>query len=106
MKKDRLYLAYFDNLGFECVLDMTNYEQKAMWSVLGGKEPPKIPLQQMILRAKMNPQRFPEIYSFWSELDLETLISYTKDNPQGFADLLREKGNPVFVTPKQKEVIK
>lgn len=106
MSKDRLYLAYFDSLGFECILDLTKHEKRAIWNALADKPQSKLPVFQMILRAKANPQRFPEIYSFWSELDLETLISYTKDNPQGLADLLREKGNPIYVTPRQKEIIK
>lgn len=106
MKKANLYLAYWDSLGFECVLDLTGYDKKAMWASLGDKKiPNEIPLHQMIMRAKFNPQRFPEIWTFQSELDLETILQYTKDMPQEMADLIREHGNPVFTTPKQKAVI-
>jgi hypothetical protein len=103
----RLYLAYFDNLGFESVLDLTDYDKKAMWSALQDKKiKNEIPLHAMIMRARFNPQRFPEIWTFQSELDLMTILQYTKDVPQEMADVIRQHGNPVFVTPRLKEVIK
>ena len=102
----RLYLAYFDTLGFECVLDLTSYDKKVMWAALSDKTiPNEIPLHQMILRAKFNPQRFPEIWTFQSELDLKDILCYTKDMPQAMADLIRENGTKVFSTPKEKVVI-
>lgn len=107
MVKAHLYLAYFDTLGFETVMDITDYDKKAMWASLGNKEiPNEIPLHQMIMRAKFNPQRFPEIWTFQSELDLESILRYTTDMPQQMADLIREHGSKVFAIPKQKEVIK
>ena len=102
----KLYLAYFDTLGFECVLDLTTHDKKAMWAALSDKTiPNQIPLHQMILRAKFNPQRFPEIWTFQSELDLKDILCYTKDMPQEMANLIRENGNKVFTTPKEKVVI-
>ena len=101
----KIYLAYFDTLGFECVLDLTSHDKKAMWASLGDKPIPGIPLHQMIMRAKFNPQRFPEIWTFQSELDLEDILCYTKDMPQAMADLIRENGTKVFTTPKEKTVI-
>lgn len=106
MAKTHLYLAYFDTLGFECVLDLTDYDKKAMWASLSNKEiANEIPLHQMIMRAKFNPQRCPEIWTFQSELDLESILQYTTDMPQQMADLIREHGNKVFTTPKEKAVI-
>ena len=103
----RLYLAYFDSLGFECVLDCTEYDRKAMWASLSDKKiDNEIPLHQMIMRARFNPQRFPEIWTFHSEVDIDTIIKYTKDMPQEMADLIREHGTKVYVTTKSKEVIK
>lgn len=106
-KKIRLYLAYFDSLGFESVMDLTEYDKRAMWNALQDKPVEnEIPLHAMIMRAKFNPQRFPEIWTFQSELDLTTLLRYTRDMPQEMADLIRTNGTTVFVTPKQKEVIR
>ena len=102
----KLYLASFDTLGFECVMDLTSIDKRAMWASLGEKPiPNEIPLHQMIMRAKFNPQRFPEIWTFQSELDLEDILCYTKDMPQAMADLIRENGTKVFTTPKEKVVI-
>jgi hypothetical protein len=103
----RLYLAYWDNLGFECILDLTDYDKRAMWASLANKTlPNEIPLHQMLMRAKANPQRFPEIWTFQSVVDISTLIKYSNDTPQELADLIREHGTKVFVTHREKEVIK
>ena len=101
----KIYLAYFDTLGFESVIDLTKFEKKAMWSALKGVEPERLPIHLMIMRAKANPQRFPEIWTFQSELDLEDIMCYTKDMPQAMADTIRENGTKVFATPKEKTVI-
>jgi hypothetical protein len=101
-----LYLAYFDTLGFECILDLTKHEKKAMWNVLSDKEPEKLPVFMMIMRAKANPQRFPEIWTFWSEIGLDELTALATEEPQALADGIRNVGTKVFVTPKEKEVIR
>jgi hypothetical protein len=101
----KLYLTYFDTLGFECVINLSDIDKKAMWAFLKGEQY-QLPAYHLIMRAKANPQRFPEIYTFWSTLDTKTLLQYTTDMPQEMADLIRQQGKPVYVTPKQKEVIK
>ena len=102
----KLYLAYFDSLGFECVLDLNDVDKKAMWTALQGKEAERLPIGYLIMRAKANPQRFPEIWTFHSELDKQTIMQYTTDMPQALADAIRENGNPVFITKREKEIIK
>jgi hypothetical protein len=100
------YIAYWDTLGFECIIDLTDQDKKAMWAELADKpSPQKLPVGLLIMRAKANPQRFPEIWTFQSEVDTKTLIMYSNDSPQELADLIREHGTKVFVTPRQKEVI-
>jgi len=102
----KLYIAYWDTLGFECILDVTSYDKKAMWAALSDKSVPNvIPLHQMIMRAKFNPQRFPEIWTFQSEVDLKTLIKYSKDLPQELVDLIREHGTKVYVTHRDKNTV-
>jgi hypothetical protein len=59
----------------------------------------------MIMRAKFNPQRFPEIWTFQSEVDLKTLIKYSKDLPQELVDLIREHGTKVYVTHRDKNTV-
>ncbi len=100
------YLAYFDSLGFETIIDLNAYEKDLTWAALKGEQPKmKLPVGMLIMRAKANPQRFPEIWTFQSEVDRETLIKYSIDSPQGLADLIREHGSKVFVTLREKEVI-
>ena len=101
----QLYLAYFDTLGFECILNLSGHEKRAMWAVLGDKEPEKLPVHMMIMRAKANPQRFPEIWTFWSCIDQKELLKYAQDEPQALADSIRRLGQQVFVTAKEKVVI-
>jgi hypothetical protein len=106
-KRSGYYLAYWDTLGFECILDLTSYDKQAMWASLADKPPPTaLPIHQMIMRAKVNPHRFPEIWTFQSEVDEEELWCYARDNPQGLVDLIREHGSKVFTTPRPKEVIR
>lgn len=101
------YIAYWDSLGFECIVDLTAQDKKAMWASLAEKPAPqKLPVGLLIMRAKANPQRFPEIWTFQSEVDIKTLIKYSNDTPQELADLIREHGTKVFVTRREKEVIK
>lgn len=81
-----------------------------MWAALKGKEAPGqlgmgVPLHAMMLRARANPQRSPEIWTFTSELDRETLISYSKHEPQALADAIRRCGKAIFTSAKEKKVI-
>jgi len=102
-----LFIAYWDTLGFETVIDLTEHDRLAMWAELKGEQPKRlhvVPL--LIMRAKANPQRTPEIWTFQSEVDLETLLQYSKDSPQQLAALIREDGSKVFVTPREKEQIR
>ncbi len=101
------YIAYFDSLGFECIINLTDHDKKAMWAELKGEKPKRLQaVPYLILRAKANPQRFPEIWTFESEVDEKTLIMYSNDSPQELADLIREHGTKVFVTKREKEVIR
>lgn len=78
-----------------------------MWASLANKPAPgKLPVGLLIMRAKANPQRFPEIWTFQSNLSEAELMEIAKDSPQELADLIRTEGSKVFVTPKEKAVIK
>lgn len=57
------------------------------------------------MRAKLNPQRFPEIWTFQSDLTESQLMTIARSSPQELADLIRQEGSKVFVTPKSKAVI-
>jgi hypothetical protein len=101
-----LYLAYFDSLGFECVINLSAHDKRAMWNTLADKPYDKLPVHMMIMRAKANPQRFPEIWTFWSSISQKQLAEYANDMPQELADSIRRIGTKVFVTQREKELIK
>ena len=100
------YVAYFDTLGFEWIVNVSEYEKKKFWAVLKGDEKVDFPIPRYaILRAQANPQRFPEIWAFESEISLDELEEYAKDTPQDLADAIRRCGQNIFKTPKNESVI-
>ena len=100
------YMAYFDTLGFEWIFNVSEYEKKKFWAVLKGDEKVDFPIpRHAILRARANPQRFPEIWAFESEIGLDELEEYARDTPQELADAIRRCGQNVFKTPKSENVI-
>lgn len=106
-KRAGYYLAYFDSLGFEAIIDLMPFEKDLTWSALKGQPPTmRLPVNMMLMRAQANPQRFPEIWTFQSEVDKKELWSYARDNPQELANLIREHGSKVFTTPREKELIR
>lgn len=107
MTKERLYIAYWDCLGFEAIVDCTSWERQALLDTIAGKElkPAPINLHAMMLRARFNPQRSPEIWSFTAteEIAQSELKEIANENPQHLVDLIREKGTCLYrsIAPKQ-----
>jgi len=100
------YMAYFDSLGFEWIFNISDYEKKKFWAVLKGDEKVDFPIpRHAILRAQANPQRFPEIWAFESEISLKELQIYADEAPQALADAIRRCGQNVFKTHKNESVI-
>lgn len=97
----------WDMLGLECIFDVGAYlaeieqwEKEAIWSTLKEerhKEKPKpIPLQMMILRAKMNSQRSYEIYEFTSTIPMNEIRKEFARDPQPLVEWIRENGHKVY----------
>lgn len=104
-QESKLFLAYWDTLGFEAIINLSDHDKRAMWAVLSDREPERLPAHLMIMRAKANPQRFPEIWTFWSGIEQDELLVYAEKQPQLLADSIRRIGTKVFVTPREKAVI-
>lgn len=101
-----VYIAYFDSLGFEWIVDVSDYEKKKMWAALKGDNHVDLPVPRYaILRAQANPQRFPEIWAFESEIPKKELESYAHDSPQALVDAIRSCGRSIFKTPRTDSVI-
>ena len=100
------YMCYFDSVGFEWIFNVTEYEKKKFWAVLKGDEKVDFPIpRHAILRAQHNPQRFPEIWAFESEMTQVELEEIAEENPQELADAIRRCGQNVFKTHKDESVI-
>lgn len=105
---DIRYLAYWDSLGFETIINITEIDKKKVFAALAEKEldpADKLSLTLMIVRARANPQRFPEIWTFTSEIDRDFLWNIAQEQPQMLADLIRKNGHCIFVTPRNRPVI-
>ena len=59
-------------------------------------EPKGIPLQLLLLRARVNDQRNYEIYEFTTKMTYEEVKSYFDSDPQVMADAIREIGYKVY----------
>jgi len=99
-------MAYFDTLGFEWIFDISDYEKKKFWAALKGDTKIDMPIPRYaILRAQANPQRFPEIWAFESDIPRSELEDYARDDPQALADAIRRCGQNVFKTHRPETVI-
>ena len=106
-KKTKHYLAMWDNQGLECLYDvdlhMSNYnewEKRNVVAILKEErtpdQPSGIPLQMMLLRARVNSQRAYEIYEFNSTMAYDELKEAFNDNPQPVVEWIRENGKQVY----------
>jgi hypothetical protein len=106
--KEHQFVAYFDSLGFECIVDVTSYERKKLLATIKGDGDKLKPfnMHHLMMRARFNPQRNPEIYLFTSDVDQATLWQLAEEDPQAMADLIRKHGHCIWKTKSQEGVIK
>jgi hypothetical protein len=103
MSKSKVYICMWDERGFETLKDCSSWERESLLNTIAGKEltPAPVNLQAMTMRARFNPQRHYEIWTFNTEesLDEETLWRYAEDNPQALADMIRARGKRLYGEP-------
>ncbi len=103
----RVYICMWDCNGFEVIKDCSSWERQSLLYTIAGKEltKPPVSLQAMTMRARFNPQRNYEIWTFNTEesLDEDTLWSYAEDNPQGLVDMIRDRGKRLYGEPATTE---
>ena len=103
------YITMFDNLGFECVIDITCDTSHRAEAVINDEPDPQTKIvslvNKMILRAKFNTHRNPEIWIFWSDISEKDLFDACEQSPQQMADLIRSRGTNLYKMPKTKTVI-
>jgi hypothetical protein len=106
-KEPTKFIAMWDNTGLECLINVTkheaeveSYEKKKMWNVLKDLKlielKPKLPLQQMIMRARANSQRHYEIYGFTSHESQKWVEETFANSPQLIVNWIRENGVQIY----------
>jgi hypothetical protein len=97
----RYILASWDSEGFECLQDITHwhpdqFEKGQLIDILSGKEASKNPLGQqigmMLMRARFNTHRTPEIYMFTTldDLDFKAVEEWMNTDPQSLVNWVRK----------------
>lgn len=102
---DRKFIFSWDMYGVESIVDITPYEdhdKNQIIEALKGNSPKANPLNgivhNLILRARYNPQRHYEVYAISCDnsLDEEFWKTQWKEDPQGTAELIRDRGYKLF----------
>lgn len=109
------FIFSWDQLGIEAIVPITAYEQwdgENLLRMIAGKDTVRNPLygivQQLILRAKFNPQRHYEIYAIDCDesLDEKFWRDQWEDHPQETADLIRKRGHKLYSDRANKRNVK
>jgi hypothetical protein len=101
------FLAMWDVNGLEAIYDTKSaraeikaWEKENIFAIIKEEKhrakPKPIPLNQMILRARMNSQRSYEIYEFNSALDIDGVKELFKTDPQIVVDWIRKNGYKTY----------
>jgi len=106
-KKTKHYLAMWDMIGLESLHDVdahmdkyNEWEKQKVVAILKEEripsQPSGIPLQMMLLRAKVNSQRAYEIYEFNSTMAYDDLKEAFEIDPQPIVEWIRSNGKKVY----------
>lgn len=102
------YLAYWDMLGFEYVVNVTKLMEERVLAKLSDEEvPSQVPLTALKLRALFNGHRAPEIWLFRADKGLseDEIRQFSIDNPQYLVDFIRKNGDCLYKTSRSNQVI-
>ena len=96
-----LFIMAWDSNGLEAVVNITDFEKEVAWSMLQDREPPKkigSIVSYLMMRARANSQRHYEIYTMTVQAGITDadIRSMFDSDPQGSADLIRDRGNKIY----------
>lgn len=105
------WLVLFDSQGLDWLIDCSTVQTEEVMRWMGGEKHKNVlghQLGMMVLRAKANPQRFPEVWAYTTEDDIseKEMVEMWRNAPQNMADLIRQKGRCFYKFRRQKEVIR
>lgn len=106
-----IFILSWDQLGLEACIDVTTMEKAQVWDILKNEtHSNKIGhiLQGMMLRARANSQRHYEIYVMQIESGIteDDVRDMFESDPQGSADLVRERGNKIYSDRVNKQEVR
>jgi hypothetical protein len=95
------FLVSWDCNGLETCINVSDQEKKEIWNTLSNNNESTGFFQTVnavLLRARYNPQRHYEVYTVKVDesINEEDMWRMFSDNPQGMADLIRERGNKIY----------
>lgn len=108
MSDERKFIAYWDCEGFECIIDITTYERQCLLADISGSKRPDCPVNMsaLLLRARFNAQRSPEIWGFTATVGEDILRQISEESPQALVDEIRRVGVNYWKVAPQNTVIK
>ena len=110
-EEGNLFIMAWDCNGLEAVVNITEYEKESTWAMLQDKEPPKQIghiVNYLMIRARANGQRHYEIYTMTVQEGItdEDIRGMFESDPQGSADLIRDRGNQIYSDRRDKTAVK
>lgn len=102
MFEGKQWLVYWDNTGFEGIIDVGTHLEKEAFDLLvhDKRQDQSISsiYNMMTMRARFNPQRNPEIWTFTSNEDIteESLREVADRDPQWLVDWIRKNGTKMY----------
>jgi len=96
--KTNAYLVVWDCYGLESLFNITDWSAKSTYNALMELPQPYIPLNELMLRARYNPQRNYEIYTFNADDDVteHSIREAFEADPQHMADWVRKHGSQLY----------
>lgn len=104
------WVALFDCKGVDVLIPCDSMMTEEVMEWMSGKKFKSalgLHVGMAIVRARANPQRFPEVWVYDTKEDLteEVMRKMWDETPQVLADLVRGMGKCLFKTPREVSVI-
>lgn len=100
MSDGNIFLLSWDMHGIESVVNITELDQAKTWATLKDEKGPSLGsiVNAVMLRARYNSQRHYEVYTvtFSKDITDADIRKMFEENPQGMAELMRERGHKMY----------